>query len=1064
MVFEKSLTAMVKGIRAHRGKETEYISSCVQEIQKEVTSKNLATKSQAVLKLAYLSMLGYDMSWATFAVVEVMAHNRFAAKRPGYLASAMSFTESTEVGLLTINLFKKDFGSKSQYESGMALTCLSSICSPEICKDLINDLLAMLSSSRPYLRKKTVLCLYRVFLKDPPALRTCFPKLRERLADEDQGVLTATVNTFLELTRKNAKNYLSLVPQLYHILVNTTNNWLSIKLLKVFQLLIPMEPRLPAKMVEPLTNLLNTTKAQSVEFEVIRCTVRAMPEGTSLMSLAMEKLQHFLNSSDRNLRFLALELCQEILQKPQFKEKFAMPELHTKVLESIEESDSTARKVALQLLDQIVTPSTFSETVKKLMEISKKCSQPDEFVGTILRLGARDRYALLEDFAMYLLVLADLGRHQDSEHGEEVAEQMIDISVRVPQVRPYAVMLALKLLDHTTAVASASDGSELLAPGSVSSGGAIEGMLDLAQPVVGACAWLVGEYHVAFEGAAAEASMVTAARALLVPKYIQALQPAIQAQCIWAAAKLYLGAAKHAPGAVSAPYELLCAQLPVFTQSTHVDVAERAALAFQLASHCKEDVGKITECTGLVQDELVPVQAGAQAALALPEGLDLEELFFPAEAVAPEEASFMGVKADPKDPYSLAANYKDDLGFLTKPDAEQQVAAPAQSSANSMFYLQSRDDGAGSDAKEAAVEGAAAASSGAVDPLAQMRDQLLAARASGAVKYEVNRDDMQAPMSTGGVPAGAPNLAAAQSGGRPAQFLPPISEKELTELQGRLWTMTYRDDCVGVYACVRAKNVRKQLLRIDLRCERLSQEPAVTGVFLKLPTGVVAQEADANGFVTLVPGELQERSAKVKVNINLAPFVAPVSYPIACELRYQRSGSAEPSVGSMEVRLPATCVLLPVAVSEDDMAAYMAQHSGSLGPPVGQSLNLTAPGRSVEALAESLPMLMARCASLCHFHGFQNQSSDPSQNKGQKFMLVAQPPPLSGVSPLAGQEALPAMARVLCMCNGVPRPEALDLTIKVRSCRPDVSEEVCAQLASTFRELHEGRLRVEGLV
>jgi len=51
MVFEKSLTAMVKGIRAHRGKESEYINSCLQELQKEITSKNLATKSMAVLKL-----------------------------------------------------------------------------------------------------------------------------------------------------------------------------------------------------------------------------------------------------------------------------------------------------------------------------------------------------------------------------------------------------------------------------------------------------------------------------------------------------------------------------------------------------------------------------------------------------------------------------------------------------------------------------------------------------------------------------------------------------------------------------------------------------------------------------------------------------------------------------------------------------------------------------------------------------------------------------------------------------------------------------------------------------
>merc|ERR1719197_1585737 len=239
------------------------------------------------------------MTWASFHIVEVMSNNRFSLRRPGYLASSICFGANTDVGLLTINLFKKDLGSKSQYETGMALTCLSAICSPDIVRDILGDLSAMLASSRPYIRKKTMLCLFRVFVRDPQALRTCFPKLKERLGDEDQGVLTATVNTFLELARKNARNYLSLVPQFYHILVNTTNNWLSIKLLKVFQLLCPLEPRLPAKMIEPLTNLLNTTKAQSVEYEAIRTTIRTMPDGTALMSLALEKLQTFLNSSDR---------------------------------------------------------------------------------------------------------------------------------------------------------------------------------------------------------------------------------------------------------------------------------------------------------------------------------------------------------------------------------------------------------------------------------------------------------------------------------------------------------------------------------------------------------------------------------------------------------------------------------------------------------------------------------------------------------------------------------------------------------------------------------------------
>ena len=51
-------------------------------------AKIFVDRSMAVLKLAYLNMLGYDMSWASFQMVEVMSHNKFTTRRPGYLAHA----------------------------------------------------------------------------------------------------------------------------------------------------------------------------------------------------------------------------------------------------------------------------------------------------------------------------------------------------------------------------------------------------------------------------------------------------------------------------------------------------------------------------------------------------------------------------------------------------------------------------------------------------------------------------------------------------------------------------------------------------------------------------------------------------------------------------------------------------------------------------------------------------------------------------------------------------------------------------------------------------------------
>ena len=50
-------------------------------------------------------------------------------------------------------------------------------------------LLLQMTSTRPYLRKKAVLLMYKVFLKFPDALRPAFPRLKEKLEDPDPGMI-----------------------------------------------------------------------------------------------------------------------------------------------------------------------------------------------------------------------------------------------------------------------------------------------------------------------------------------------------------------------------------------------------------------------------------------------------------------------------------------------------------------------------------------------------------------------------------------------------------------------------------------------------------------------------------------------------------------------------------------------------------------------------------------------------------------------------------------------------------------------------------------------------------
>jgi len=86
-IFQRSLQDLIKGIRANKRDVATYISQSIADIKNELKSTDPFLKSEAVRKLTYLQMIGYNVSWASFGIVEVMSQPRFAHKRIGYLAA-----------------------------------------------------------------------------------------------------------------------------------------------------------------------------------------------------------------------------------------------------------------------------------------------------------------------------------------------------------------------------------------------------------------------------------------------------------------------------------------------------------------------------------------------------------------------------------------------------------------------------------------------------------------------------------------------------------------------------------------------------------------------------------------------------------------------------------------------------------------------------------------------------------------------------------------------------------------------------------------------------------------
>ena len=146
----------------------------------------------------------------------------------------------------------------------MALNGLSHIVTEDLGRDLTRDLISLLTHSRPAIRKRAVLAMYKVFLKYPEAIEYGMTRLKERLEDPDigkfdvsvqpsdplwltcySGVVSATVNILCELAKQNPKAYLPFAPPLFHILTTSNNNWMLIKIIKLVSSVLVMGITLP---------------------------------------------------------------------------------------------------------------------------------------------------------------------------------------------------------------------------------------------------------------------------------------------------------------------------------------------------------------------------------------------------------------------------------------------------------------------------------------------------------------------------------------------------------------------------------------------------------------------------------------------------------------------------------------------------------------------------------------------------------------------------------------------------------------------------------------------------
>ncbi|TFY71813.1 hypothetical protein EVG20_g1192 [Dentipellis fragilis] len=664
-MWERTLQDLIRGLRANKQDEAKFIAQAVEEIRREIKSKDMELKAAALLKLTYLEMLGHDMGWASFHVVEVMSSPKYHLKTVGYLAATQSFSQETDVLMLTTNLVKKDLTS-TPADVAVTLNGLSHIVSPDLARDLAHDLVGLLNHSRPHIRKRAVIAVYKVLVKYPEATPFALTRLKEKLDDQDIGVVATTVNVLCELVQQSPRDYLSLAPQLFHLLTTSSNNWMLIKIIKLFGFLSPHEPRLVKKLQPPITELISTTAAISLLYECVHtCIVGGMLQtasGNSLAELCVTKLATFLQDPDQNLKYISLLALVKIVPT----HAHLVAKYQDMIFSSVNDLDISIRMRALDLLSAMVTPDNLQSIVQQLLshlvpqessalptaaqslaQNASSSSSAKPIVAPsqspayrltlsqrILSMCSQDTYHNVIDFQWYLSVLFDLAYVASVDVGAEIRDQLVDIVGRVRGVRRYGLELMVKLIsDESFLINSKNEGS--------------------CAEVLWAAAWICGENC----GELAEPHkilpfLLQPSISILGPETIgMYLQAATKVFGFWGAELSRRWDDDDLPKVKDA-VESIIERMTDFASSSDIEVQERAANGLQLFAFVRADLssyhpGQQGNPFGRTDDEPVfpksllligplfsaydlnPVAIAAQASVPIPDGLDLDAWIVP---------------------------------------------------------------------------------------------------------------------------------------------------------------------------------------------------------------------------------------------------------------------------------------------------------------------------------------------------------------------------------------------------------------------------------------------------
>lgn len=364
-------------------------------------SPTIKERSRCVLKLAYISMLGYSTEFAQMQVVTLIAENDFVAKRCAYLALAILLDERQEVLTLAENHLKRDLTSGNALIQCLALDAVANLAGEDMAHDVIGDITALLDNTSPSVRRKACLVALRIVQKVPNAAEAVIDKLIACLSERNHGVLISALVALTQCvdfinTTAIVDKLKDRIPVLVTLLKSlilsayateydigaVADPFLQCGIIRFFQSIVgiiaaagPEAAGRYQQSIEAITDILaqvatNTDGQRNVGcailYECVR-TIALMKDGLAddgLRVLAVNILGRFVLNKDNNIRYIALSALKDWV----VREYPAVQRHRATIIGSLRDPDVSIRRKALELITALINPENVRIIMPDLLD------------------------------------------------------------------------------------------------------------------------------------------------------------------------------------------------------------------------------------------------------------------------------------------------------------------------------------------------------------------------------------------------------------------------------------------------------------------------------------------------------------------------------------------------------------------------------------------------------------------------------------------------------------------------------------------------------------------------